>query len=389
MLGLPHIHPMILLLLFQGLIMAYSNKCYPWYHTDRWYIGRINVGGLCNTLFSVYGQVPLALLFNASLVVSDMYSRHSFAEKWESFVNNPITLPFSSFYDLHKFAAYLKEHKNLTIIEVLDRETCFNNSKIFDITNNNAGNSDSGVLTKLELSGISKPLNSNVQLIRVSPSIMVWRFYDFWQSNQHLKLLQAVHQSLHPAKSIQQRINSVSEHFSHQNLSYWASHLRLEPDVVRKSDANDSHFRSILDKQRQFILSSKCYQKAIEQNISLPGLYASSGIFQYSSHHNILFHRAVMVVTMLRELGFNTIHHGHYDETMYAEQQALADLYISKQAECFIPCYMENPGSASSFSYMVLRLRQLDSVKELRMEHRADISDDYRVGYSVFAGWGF
>ena len=74
---------------------------------------------------------------------------------------------------------------------------------------------------------------------------------------------------------------------------------------------------------------------------------------------------------------------------MHAEQQALADLYISKQAECFIPCYMEKPDSASSFSYMVLRIRQLDSVKELRMEHRADIADDYRVGYSVFSGWGF
>ena len=381
-----------LLILSLGLTIASSEKCYPLYLSDRWYIGRINRGGLCNMLFSVYGQVPLALLLNSSLILSEMYSRHSFTDKWESVAGNPIFLQFSTFYDIHKFATYWKQRSNLTIIEVPNQETCLGNNRIHDITFNGVrwcpGDSDCGVMTKVELSGISLPLDNSVNFIRVSPDICVWRFYNFWQSNQHLQLLQAVHQSLHPAKLIQERVKSVDNHFRHLNLSYWAVHLRLEPDVAFESDENDSDFRILLEEQRQFILDSKCYRNSLVQNKSLPGIHASSGIFQYNDHHHdVLFRRAVLAVKMLREIGFTTIHHGHYDEAILPEHQALADLYISRQAECFIPCYMRSP-KASSFSYLAVRFRQLDAVKDLRMENRADIKQEYEPGYNEFHEWG-
>ena len=379
------------ILIAQALVVS-SESCSHLYRADRWYIGRINVGGLCNTLFSVYGQVPLALLFNASLVVSEMYSRRSFADSWDTFVRQPIALSFSSFYDLDKFAAYWKKRNNLTVVEVHDRESCFSDQRIVDVTKNEASdcapNTDCGILQKLQNSGITLPLDTSVNFIRIAPNIMVWCYYTFWQDNQHLKLLQAVHESLQPAKRIKERITSATEHFKHQNSSYWSIHLRLEPDVVHETGSNDDDFQSILQEQRQHILNSKCYRDAKDRNESLPGIYASSGIFQYSGHHNnILYSRAMQVVGMLKEIGFPAIHHGRHSVDIYPEHQALVDLYVAKQAHCFIPCFMHQPEASSSFSYMVERFRQLDAVKDLRMEHFTEISKEYDRS-NVFYGWG-
>ena len=378
-------------LITQALVVT-SKSCLFLHREDRWYIGRVNVGGLCNSLFSVYGQVPIALLLNASLIVSEMYSRHSFADSWETFVRQPIALPFSSFYDLDHFAEYWKKRNNLTVIEMRNQERCLREQRIADITVNEARNcdpdTDCGVLQKLQNSGISLPLNSSINFLRVAPDIMVWRYYNFWQDDQHLKLLLAVHESLRPAKRIRERIISATQPFKLKNLSYWSIHFRLEPDVIRETGSKDDDFKSILEEQRQHILNSKCYRDAIDRNESLPGVYASSGIFQYSSHgNNLLYNRAVQVVKLLKELGFPAIYHGHHSTDIHPEHQALADLYIAKQADCFIPCYMRNPEASSSFSYMVARFRQFDAVKDLRMEHWTEISNEYDRSF-IFFHWG-
>ena len=48
---------------------------------------------------------------------------------------------------------------------------------------------------------------------------------------------------------------------------------------------------------------------------------------------------------------------------------------------------MRSP-KASSFSYLAVRFRQLDAVKDLRMENRADIKQEYEPGYNEFHEWG-
>ena len=380
-----------LCVLFLLLTPASSAHCPALELGQRWYLARINFGGLCNTLFMVYGQVPLALLFNASLVVSEMYSRRSFADSWGTFVEKPVTLPFSSFYDLRHFADYWRDRNNLTVIEVNGLKTCLHNQKVYDMDYTGPmdfeHNSDRGVMKKAEGSGISLPFNSSVRLLRIAYSINPWCYYNFWQSNEHLKLLKAVHESLRPAKRLRELVDSFTRRFHQPNASYWAIHLRLEPDIIPESDANDSAFRSILAEQRHHILASRCYREAIQRNESLPAIYATSGIFQHTHHDDVLHRRAALATAQLREMGFAAIHHGRAHHDVYPEQQALVDLYIAKQARCFIPCYTHPPRSSSSYSYMVVRLRQVEAAKELRVEHFRDIEQEYDRS-DIFYTWG-
>lgn len=393
-----------------------GGSCWLLDEHPHWFLGRINFGGLCNSLFAVFSQVPIALLLKTSLVVSDMYSRKSFEDNWGDMQTNHIQLPFSAFFDLPYFSSYWRAHGNLTVIERQQVSGCYRRSEITIIHEDpfhwnyhplqctffNAISClierwkqrdrcqemfDCSVLEDLRYSNLSVPLPAHARLVQLASDIRFHNYYTFWQDDQHARLLQKVYASLRPARPISERIESI---LASLGSSFIAVHLRLEGDVVPFDAPWDTRFMSLLSAQLEFIRSSSCYCDS--SAASRPTLYIASGLFSNSNNTNsFLSKRAQRILTDLSSLGFTRIVTGHDFEgtrkPLYLEQHALLDLYVARRAKCFIPCYMANKEHASSFSYFVERYRQLDTTKILTMQHRRQIEKEYPQGIG-FSAWG-
>lgn len=186
------------------------------------------MNGLSNQLFGIYSYVPVALLWNVSLVLGDVYSRDSFEnamgkyEGWNS-------LPFSDFFDFTHFQESWAK-RGLAVIEL----STFNKScvasayKTFTIDREPHfwPNKDLVMNKMLDLSHIPLPVpdRSVLQFDALRPKFTA--IYNFWKGGMKNKLLLLhVHRSVRPAVHIRRVVEAVMSELPRQFL---VAHVRLE-----------------------------------------------------------------------------------------------------------------------------------------------------------------
>jgi hypothetical protein len=150
------------------------------------------------------------------------------------------------------------------------------------------------------------------------------------------------------------------------------------------------------------IINSHCVHSHLRALISLPSqlptIFISSGIFTQKTQ-SFLWRRAVVILSLLGSLGFNDVRYtvtdknsissksarkskdpsdrllGGWKLPFEAEVTAFVDLEVSKRASCFIPAH-----HSSSFSYMIMRQRELDS---------GILSSAIQKPFNEYLNWGF
>jgi hypothetical protein len=236
----------------------------PLHNPSRWFLGQVSFGGLCNQLFGLYSQIPIAMLLNASLLLNSLYSRNNFEQSWIDIEENYVRLPFSLFYDVEYFQTYWKQLNNLTIVEMTPAlNVCLSNYNISYIYQTNVApplsydtyipsqhcslytlftciyylikrkfttmcpfQHDCRIYEHLYYSNLTHPLSPSVQFITMHSTMPLNSIYSFWQTSQHIRLLQHVHSSLRPSPPIQHELHQLWKYLNTSN--YWALHLRLE-----------------------------------------------------------------------------------------------------------------------------------------------------------------
>ena len=203
------------------------------YNVKRtWVKGENAMNGLSNQLFGIYSYVPVALLWNVSLIVGDVYSRDSFQnamakyEGWNS-------MPFSSFFDFDHFqTTWLK--RGLTVLELAQFEKAcgFEKYQSLTVTREPAfwPNKDLVINQMLEKAEISLPLPDYtvLQFDALRPKFTA--MYNYWKGGMRNKLLLLhVHRSLRPAKAIRDVVSAVLRELPNP---FFVAHVRLEGKIV-------------------------------------------------------------------------------------------------------------------------------------------------------------
>ena len=268
-------------------------------------------------------------------------------------------LPFSNFYDFEYFKSYWAE-KNIHLLELQDVEDCLNRSNVVDLNRDSFfSKTDSEILNYVKAANLSIPIPQEVKYLQINHEHKISAFYNYWQSDKHLKKLYEVHLSLKPNKTVQKTIDTI---LSRIPIDFVAAHLRIEGDKIAfdKKNKTDIHFRTEITGHLKHILSSTCvtnYQKSHpDGNKSFPFLYLASGVFQHSEQ-SFLSGRANYSLAALRKIGFQnmTTRLALLGDVNYPKELlAFVDQEVSKRSTCFIPGWKDN-----SFSYMVLRHRQM------------------------------
>ena len=84
--------------------------------------------GLCNQLFGVFGFAPLAVMYNASLIVGPLVSRESFSSEYHKAVW--IDVPFSDFFDFEHFSNFWYKRHGLQVVDQTDYLNCWDRIKM-------------------------------------------------------------------------------------------------------------------------------------------------------------------------------------------------------------------------------------------------------------------
>lgn len=93
-----------------------------------WLMGELGeAGGLCNQLFGVFSYAPVALLYNASLIVGDMLTRLTFNRVYQA--SNFVRVPFSEFFNFEHFATYWQKNRGLIVVDKNDYNNCLDKIK--------------------------------------------------------------------------------------------------------------------------------------------------------------------------------------------------------------------------------------------------------------------
>eukprot|EP01038_Epipyxis_sp_PR26KG_P005029 gene5029-7018_t len=359
-------------------------NCMPHSFQNRWYWGEIGTSGLCNMLFGVYSLIPMARLLNSSLIVAYLYSRKSYEVTYMDYIYDPIKLPFSRFYDWHHFSNHW-EKLQLPVVEQYAIENCLNITSPASIDRYGAGSqNDKQLLQWVVKSNLTIPLSPNVSFINIGSPFKNVGLYSHWQSKDHLTQLLDLHSSLIPAKPLRAVIKQQLQQIS---PVFYAAHIRVEGDVIDHEDKEgkiDHRFHDEWPKVLSKIVESSCYQMMMENTEhGNPTLYLTSGIF-VEEEESFLYKRARRVLKDFIDLGINPVYKNiTLMKDLFLEQQSLIELEIAKSSVCFIP----SPIQKSSFSYTVLRQKQLEQairdktgVNELRKNS---------IGYYDWSSWGY
>lgn len=187
------------------------------------------MNGLSNQLFGIYSYVPVALLWNVSLVVGEVYSRSSFEKAMSKYDTDWSGWPFSSFFDFDHFSRTWAKRGLLTMERSQYDNSCLA-SRCNQLTVEREPhfwpNKDQIINRMLQLSNIPLPIpnNSVIQFDSLRPKFT--GIYNFWKGGMHTKLLLLhVHRSIRPAKHIQTVVDAVLAQLPRKLL---VAHVRLE-----------------------------------------------------------------------------------------------------------------------------------------------------------------
>eukprot|EP00598_Pedospumella_elongata_P011167 CAMPEP_0185016420 /NCGR_PEP_ID=MMETSP1098-20130426/100359_1 /TAXON_ID=89044 /ORGANISM="Spumella elongata, Strain CCAP 955/1" /LENGTH=405 /DNA_ID=CAMNT_0027545613 /DNA_START=240 /DNA_END=1457 /DNA_ORIENTATION=+ len=281
------------------------------------------MNGLSNQLFGIYSYVPVALLWNMSLIVGDVYSRDSFQnamakyEGWNS-------MPFSSFFDFDHFqTTWLK--RGLAVLELAQFEKACGYEKYQSLTVTREPafwpNKDLVINQMLEKAEISLPLPDYtvLQFDALRPKFTA--MYNYWKGGMRNKLLLLhVHRSLRPAKAIRKVVSAVLRELPNP---FFVAHVRLEGDFLLHEETS---FEKELESALLTIDKHHCLQhlprNAAGQIMGAPGIYLASGLFNSTtssgttkdkseiSNTGLSVHekRALILLQRLQKMGFNEIY---------------------------------------------------------------------------------
>ncbi len=229
---------------------------------------------------------------------------------------------------------------------------------------------DKQLIDLFRASSISVPLQPNTT-IRITGfrhgSLYNYRSKGDSPNTIPMQLLLQFHASLRPNKLIMNLVHMLRQQLSKE---YVAVHLRLEGDTVRTMDDFVKEVEIVLQK----VIASDCY-KAYGVNHSTARWYFASGVFlplgvngtsqdqsrkmhllerlKHYGFQHIMNRNKLQLELEKRESSpelLNLLHH------LTIEQQAFVDFNLVRRSICFVPSHKE-----SSFSYMVMRMNQLDT----------------------------
>lgn len=339
-----------------------------------WLMAEIAPAGLCNQLFGVFSYAPVALLYNASLIIGDMYSRHTFKDVWPIVDSKWSKIPFSRMFNFEHFSSYWRTKYGLVIVDRDDYKNCIGSYKVIPIKREPDfwPQSDAHLVSLIKNVNISSNTLAKDRIYYIDAEVKFTTMFDFRDKSKQ-SLLVDVMKSLQPSPLIQQVVDEL-----HRVLprNYVAAHLRLEGDIA----PTDFMFNQLLKSTVASFVNHTCFQNYSRNDngtfINAPVLYLSSGIFKksfYDSKDGKYTSRSSALLKMFKKKGFHTIvtrdkwmrdltHDAipNFDiasaRKLHPEQEALADLFVVKSSHCFIPDLV----TGSSFSYIAMRLRLLD-----------------------------
>lgn len=437
-----------LLLLFFVPVWSNNKRCTPLpsgNNDDRWLHASTAIGGLCNQIGAVLSYVPAAKTFGMNLVVSSMYSRHSFDDHWPTPDSKWSSLPFSWFFDWEHFQRFWSHrHIDVVDIETFENRCPFANrpsataDTVYNITRNPVFGAvhKAKLLKMLHHANLPTPLPSSA-VYQMSARIKYLTLYNFWEDPD---LLLDVHNSLQPTPILRKFVQSLQKQL---DGPYLAAHLRLEPDYWGH---NTSHTLIEVDKAVWWLSTAPCLQQyriangngsgvfvtvqgerrelPVFDGTKMPRFYISSGLFgadlketPLPSSSRAPVHRVTRVAKQtrhyLKAMGLILVNQmsllnplfKHIDATedviarekwgdpfkyrlLAPEQLAYIDLEMARLATCFIPAHV-----GSSFSYLVTRMRDWDRGLKLTFDEvhgptTRDKIETHGICHD-FNNWGF
>lgn len=191
------------------------------------------MNGLSNQIFGIYSYIPVALLWNVSLIVGDVYSRRTFDKAMAKYDESWVGLPFSNFFDFPHFAETWAK-RGVTMMEHRQyAESCIASSyKVLTVQREPSfwPNKDQVINKMLEKAEIPLPIPNNtvVQFDAQRPKFTA--IYNFWKGGMRNKLLLLhVHRSLRPAQHLQRVIDAI---LGELPAHFMVAHIRLEGEMI-------------------------------------------------------------------------------------------------------------------------------------------------------------
>ena len=390
--------------LFRSIDCSSISSCMPEENRNRWFLGELFVGGFTNQQFGILGMVPVAQLLNSSLIVGPISTRKSFAHTWDQFSGGIHDwIPFSYFYDWTHFSTYWSE-RNLAVVEKHTVRECLLGLN-FSIIHRKEffRRTDRQILKYVRDSNITVPIPSNYTMLTIQGSCNLISLYDNWQSQKHLELLHQVDSSLKPNATLARLIDGIT---SQLGPSYIAVHLRVEADKIGykpvgsgQTIAEDKEYNDRIYTILETILSQECFKQYRNNTAAAPTVYLASGVFHASFRQakgGFMSKRAYHSLDLFKQQGYNVFTQFNLTGDLFnitqsvsPEQLAYVEQEVSRRSACFV-----YDTSGSSFSYMVLRLQQMD--RKTRLNQTLTYRDAHLVsafpnikGLEIFTHWGF
>lgn len=329
-------------------MQARCSTVYSWLFqqskAEKWSLfGESPVTGLCNQISAVYTFLPVAILFNVSLILAPLYSRSSFEITMREFdfaTGGKIVLPYHEMFDMPSFLTLSSQlsvsvvNQNESLSNCILSNDEWNNKYIHNVQRTRwRSSTHEQILDMANKSGLFERRAIQPHgIIRIKSVSKMLGFYNFnWNTSSDL-LLQ-VHQAIKPNVVIQHTIDHFQQILS---STYWVIHVRSEPDVFARGNVQstvpkksktaridkrkrndaikilskhfnitnweillsgfddvrslDGNFYSQLSKIIAYIITSDCYKQWLAAKLpSLPSIHVASGLFtrQNSSRETI------------------------------------------------------------------------------------------------------
>ena len=360
-----------IVVLFRSIDCSSISSCLPEETRNRWFLEELFVGGFTNHQFSIYSMVPVALLLNSSLIAGPIITRKSFADTWDQFSKGGGKLiPFSYFYDWTHFSTYWSK-RNLAVVEKHTMRECLQ-SLNFSVIHRKEFfyKTDKEILSYVYECNIPVPIPNNYTMLSLGGSHKLVSLYNYWQSDKLLELLHQVDFSLRPNATLARLIDSITAQLG---PSYIAVHLRVEADKINykpvERGLNVTVDQKFIDKVPDVIrtvLNHHCFAQYQNNTAAAPTVYVASGVFHSfyrKAKSSFMSKRAYHSLGLFKQHGYTNVFTQFnltgdllsIAQSISPEQLAYVEQEVSRRSACFV-----HDTSGSSFSYMVVRLQQID-----------------------------
>jgi hypothetical protein len=193
-----------------------------------WVVAENAMNGLSNQLFGIYSYIPVAILWNVSMVVGPVYSRPSFKQEVQKY-KGWNAVPFSQFFDWNFFVeSWLPMGVHMVEQNIFKRSCLIKSLEVKTVVREPHfwPNKDLIINQMLSKSSIPLPITEG-SLIKFDEKYPKFTaLYNYWKGGLKNKvLLIKVHNSLRPAANIQRLIDAMLVVLP---KTFFAAHIRLE-----------------------------------------------------------------------------------------------------------------------------------------------------------------